>query len=87
MSLYVPLRKTTHTCDSVLNNVIAGAIGSERPDLVRAHISTALALLSGIAVILGLMVAAAVAQDPWIDWNGLFNVKSLLARGQVGARL
>jgi O-antigen/teichoic acid export membrane protein len=64
-----------------LNNAIAHAIGHDRPELVRAHISTALAILSAIAVGLG---AIAVVAWPWIDWNTLFNVKSQIARAEVG---
>jgi O-antigen/teichoic acid export membrane protein len=64
-----------------LTNSIANALGTERPDLVRIHISTAFALLSAIALVLGLPVAFAW---PWIDWAGLFGVQSELARAQVG---
>lgn len=64
-----------------LTNAIASALGSERPDLVRVHISTAFALLSASALFLGLIIALAW---PWIDWPGLFGVKSELARDQVG---
>ncbi len=63
-----------------LNNAIAGAIGMDRPDLVRAHVSTAVAVLSGIAMALGLAVLAAW---PWIDWNSLFGVKSAVAQAEV----
>jgi O-antigen/teichoic acid export membrane protein len=64
-----------------LNNAIAGAFGAERHDLVKAHISTGFALLSGIAVILGLVVALVW---PWIDWIDIFNVKTEIAKAEVG---
>ena len=64
-----------------LTNAIAGALGSERPDAVRGHISTALAALSAISV---LLAAAAVLAWPWIDWTALFGLKTDLARHEIG---
>ncbi|MDR3415938.1 MAG: polysaccharide biosynthesis C-terminal domain-containing protein [Nevskia sp.] len=64
-----------------LNNAIAGALGAERPELARTHISSALAMLSAISLTLGVIIVLAW---PWIDWNGLFGVKSALARAEVG---
>lgn len=64
-----------------LTNAIAGALGSERPDLVRAHVSTALAVLSAISALLA--VAAALAW-PWINWTALFGLKTELAQAEVG---
>jgi O-antigen/teichoic acid export membrane protein len=62
---------------SGLTSAIAAALGSERPDLVRAHVSTAFALLSAISVVLGLFV---VLVWPWIDWNGIFGINAEDAR-------
>lgn len=64
-----------------LNNAIAGAFGMDRHDLVRQHVSTGLALLGAIALAVGAIVALAW---PWIDWNALFNVKTELAKAEVG---
>ncbi len=64
-----------------LNNAVASAFGEDRPDLVRAHVSTAFGLLASFAAILG--VVAAIAW-PWIDWNSLFNVKTEIAKAELG---
>jgi O-antigen/teichoic acid export membrane protein len=64
-----------------LTNAIANALASERPDLVRAHVSTAFALLSGIAVVLGIV---AVLVWPWVDWSALFGINDHDARAEVG---
>ena len=64
-----------------LTNMIATAIGQDRAHLVRAHISTALAMLSTISLALGVVIAAAW---PWIDWNELLGVSSKLAQAEVG---
>jgi O-antigen/teichoic acid export membrane protein len=64
-----------------LTNVIASALGIERPDLVRVYISTAFAVLSAIATVLGLIVALAW---PWMDWVELFSIKTKLAQSEVG---
>jgi O-antigen/teichoic acid export membrane protein len=67
-----------------LMNAITGALGSERRDLVRAHVSTAFVLLSGIALILGLAFALIW---PWIDWSALLGVKSEDARSEVAVAI
>ena len=41
---------------SGLISAITGALGSERPDLGRAHVSTAIAFLTAISVVLGLFI-------------------------------
>jgi O-antigen/teichoic acid export membrane protein len=60
-----------------LTSAIARALGSERPDLVRAHVSTAFALLAAISVVLGLFV---VLVWPWIDWSAIFGINAEDAR-------
>lgn len=62
---------------SGLTSAIARALGSERPDLVRAHVSTAFALLTAISVVLGLFVVLAW---PWIDWSAIFGINAEDAR-------
>lgn len=64
-----------------LTNAIAGARGADRPDLVRAHVSTALAVLAAIALALGLIAAMAW---PWIDWNGMLGVRTEAGRAEAG---
>lgn len=66
---------------SGLTNAIAGALGSERPDLVRAHVSTAFAVLISTALTMGAIVAALW---PVIDWVDIFNVKTTSAQNEVG---
>jgi Na+-driven multidrug efflux pump len=63
-----------------LTNAIAGALGSEQPDLVRTYVSTAVATLSAISLVLGLII---ILVWPWIDWNELLAVNSELARAEV----
>lgn len=63
-----------------LTNAIARAIGTERLDLVRTHISTALAVLSTVALGLGLLLAVAW---PWIDWNGLLGIRGAVAQAEA----
>jgi O-antigen/teichoic acid export membrane protein len=63
-----------------LTNAIAGALGSDRPDLVRAHVSTAFAVLSAVAVTIG---SIAILVWPWIDWAALFGTKSADARVEL----
>jgi O-antigen/teichoic acid export membrane protein len=62
---------------SGLTSAIARALGSERPDLVRAHVSTAFALLTAISVVLGLFLVLAW---PWIDWSAIFGINAEDAR-------
>ena len=64
-----------------LTNAITGALAEERPDAVRSHVSTALMLLSGIAVVIGIV---AVLVWPLIDWISLFGIVSEDARAEVG---
>ncbi len=64
-----------------LTNSLAAAFGADRPDDARAHVSTALAVLTAIAAVLAVMLAVAW---PWLDWNGLLGVHSDLARAEVG---
>lgn len=64
-----------------LNNAISRAHGQERPDLIRAHVSTALMLMTGISALLGLVLAISWH---WIDWVSLFGLTSPVAVQQVG---
>src|ERR1700712_110033 len=63
------------------NTAIATAVGQGRLDVVRQHISTAFALLTGIAILVGLMGLIAW---PWIDWSSLFGAKTPLAQSEIG---
>ena len=67
-----------------LTNAIAGALGSERPDLVRAHISTAFAALGITALIIGAFIAVIW---PMFDWVHIFNVQSASAQSEIGPAL
>jgi O-antigen/teichoic acid export membrane protein len=64
-----------------LTNAIAGALGAERRDLVRAHVSTAFAVLVATALMMGVTVAAFW---PMIDWVHIFNVKTASAQSEIG---
>jgi O-antigen/teichoic acid export membrane protein len=63
-----------------LTNSLATAHGTGRTDAARAYLTTALALLSGVAVALLLVGCAA---GPFVDWVAFFNVKSATARGEI----
>ena len=64
-----------------LTNAIAGALGSERPVLVRAHVSTAFTVLTAASLIMG---AVLVVFWPMIDWVHIFNVKTASAQNEIG---
>jgi O-antigen/teichoic acid export membrane protein len=64
-----------------LANAVARALGQDKPDLVRAHVSTAIAVLAGSSIVLGLIVAMAW---PFIDWAQVFNVSSATAQKEAG---
>ena len=80
-SLLAWVRLTDLGISNGLRSAIASALGSGRPDLARAHISTAFALLSTIAAAVGLVAAVAW---PWIDWVALFGITTEEARAEVG---
>ena len=80
-SLLAWVRLTDLGISNGLRSAIASALGSGRPDLARAHISTAFALLSTIAAVVGLITAVAW---PWIDWVALFGITTEDARAEVG---
>jgi O-antigen/teichoic acid export membrane protein len=66
---------------NALTNAVAGALGSERPDLVRSHISTAFAILTFSSLIIGLAVVVAW---PFVDWAVVFNVATPAAKSEIG---
>jgi O-antigen/teichoic acid export membrane protein len=64
-----------------LTNAVTAAVGKDRPDLVRIHISSALCVLAAVALMTGIVAATAW---PWIDWNALFGVSTPGARAELG---
>ncbi len=64
-----------------LNNAITTAVGQDRPDLVRMHLSNGLLLLSGIA---GVGAIIALCVWPFVDWSALFGVTTPAAQAEVG---
>jgi O-antigen/teichoic acid export membrane protein len=66
------------------NTAIATAVGQDRLDVVRQHISTALALLAGIAAMVGLV---GLFVWPWINWSSLFGARTPLAQAELGPAL
>ncbi len=67
-----------------LTNSLASAFGSEQRHLARIHVSSALLVLSAIALVLGLGMAAAW---PWIDWTALFGLHTAAGQAEVGPAL
>ena len=66
------------------NTAIATAVGRDRVDVVRQHISTALAMLGSIAAAVGLVV---LLLGPWIDWSSVIGAKTPQAQAEVGPAL
>ena len=64
-----------------LTNAVTTAIGQDRPDLARTHLSNATLLLSAIAAAVGVIMVAAWR---FIDWNDLFGVVSPMAKAEAG---
>lgn len=64
-----------------LTNAIAEANGEDRPDLARRSIATAFAVMTGIALFLGAIVAIVY---PFINWAALFNVHTPAAQAEAG---
>ena len=64
-----------------LTNAVTTAAGQDRPDLVRAHLSNGLVIMSAIAGTGALLLALAW---PYVDWAGALGVTGSDARAQVG---
>lgn len=79
-SLLAWLQLTDFGIGNGLTNAVTTAAGQNKPEQVRMHISNGLMLLSGIAVAVGLVMAAAW---PFIDWNALFGVSSPAVQAEV----
>ncbi len=80
-SLLAWLQLTDFGLGNGLNSAVATAVGQDRPDLIRTHISNALLLLSAAAIISGLIIIAAW---PWLNWSKLFGLHSSDAIGEIG---
>jgi len=64
-----------------LMNAISSASGKDDRETIKQSVSSAFFLLSGVAAILLIALAAVY---PFIPWAGLFNVRSALARAEAG---
>lgn len=64
-----------------LNTAIATAVGQDRPDLVRIHVSNAAFLLCAVGAVAGVI---AVLAWPLIDWTALFGLNSAQAKAEIG---
>ncbi len=64
-----------------LTNALSEAYGKDRRDLAQQHVATASWLLVGILTVLGCGLAACWG---WIDWIGIFNIKTAAARAEAG---
>lgn len=64
-----------------LTNALSETFASDRRDVARIHTSSVFWMLCSVAASLGILCAVFWR---WIDWNALFNVKSPLARSEMG---
>jgi O-antigen/teichoic acid export membrane protein len=64
-----------------LTNAIATAVGQDRLDLARMHVSNGIFLLCIPATVVGL---AAYLAWPFVDWSGLFGLSSAQAHAEIG---
>src|SRR5262249_41025180 len=60
---------------------LATAYSENRRDTARAYVTTSLAMLSAVTLLIGVVIAAVW---PWIDWTAIFNVRGDAARSEVG---
>ena len=83
-SLLAWLSLTDFGLGNGLTNAVTTAVGEDRPDLARMHLSNGIFLLTAIAGrVTGLVVLAAW---PFIDWAALFGIKSAAAGRRSGRR-
>ena len=80
-SLLAWLSLTDFGLGNGLTNAVTTAAGQDRSDLVRMHLSNGLALLSGIAVAIGLVAAIAW---PFLDWGAVFGVRNPATLAELG---
>lgn len=64
-----------------LTNALTTALGQDRIDQARQHISTAFAVFGAIALVLG---AATAAAWPWLHWSAIVGVHSRVGRAETG---
>lgn len=67
-----------------LTNAISTALGQDKPELVRVHISNAMFVFSLIAAATGLISALAW---PLIDWTAIFGLTSETARSEISGAM
>lgn len=64
-----------------LTNAVTTAVGEDRPDRARMHLSNGIFLLTVIAGVTGLVMVAAW---PFINWAALLGIKSQAAQAEIG---
>lgn len=64
-----------------LTNAVTTAVGQERPDLVRSHVTNGLILLSMFALITAVLASLAW---PYLNFNLLFGLAGNQARAEIG---
>lgn len=80
-SLLAWLQLTDFGLGNGLTNAVTTAVGQDRPDLVRMHLSNGVALLISIAAAIGLLAALAW---PFIDWGAVFGVSDPATVAELG---
>jgi O-antigen/teichoic acid export membrane protein len=80
-SLLAWLSLTDFGLGNGLTNAVTTAVGEDRPDLARMHVSNGIFLLTVIAGMTGLVLLVAW---PFIDWAALFGIRSAAARAEIG---
>jgi O-antigen/teichoic acid export membrane protein len=67
-----------------VTNAVSTADGSDDHQTIRAIVASGIAILSGVAMLILLVLAATYRM---VDWAAFFNVKSALARAEAGPAL
>lgn len=80
-SLLAWLQLSDFGLNNGLANAITTAVGQDRPDRVRAHVTNGFLLLGGIAALTGII---ALSAWPFINWSALLGVTSPDARREIG---
>ncbi|RZK33312.1 MAG: hypothetical protein EOO61_15525 [Hymenobacter sp.] len=80
-SLLAWLQLTDFGVGNGLTTAVSTAYGQDRPDLVRKHVANAMAMLTVVAALTGVI---ATVVWPFINWNSLFGLTDPSAQAEIG---